>query len=114
MSEILIVYYSRGGSVARLARQIARGVGETAGVHARLRSVPPVAPVTRASEPPVNLSYQLHQTVPVLAPGATLVFSLDNHGCESEVDLLAQSAVLRASGAAQPPAFMRAPRAPRG
>ncbi len=53
MSEILIVYYSRGGSVARLARQIARGVGETAGVHARLRSVPPVAPVTRASEPPV-------------------------------------------------------------
>ena len=53
MSEILIVYYSRGGAVARLARQIARGVGETAGVHARLRSVPPVAPVTRASEPPV-------------------------------------------------------------
>ena len=53
MSEILIVYYSRGGSVARLARQIARGVGETAGVHARLRSVPPVAQVTRASEPPV-------------------------------------------------------------
>ena len=70
--------------------------------------------IYRASEPPVNLSYQLHQTVPVLAPGATLVFSLDNHGCESEVDLLAQSAVLRASGAAQPPAFMRAPRAPRG
>ena len=26
MSEILVLYYSRGGSVARLARQIARGI----------------------------------------------------------------------------------------
>ncbi|RBB10924.1 NAD(P)H-quinone oxidoreductase, partial [Xanthomonas oryzae pv. oryzae] len=25
MAEILVLYYSRGGSVARLARQIARG-----------------------------------------------------------------------------------------
>ncbi|MFB3128936.1 MAG: NAD(P)H-quinone oxidoreductase, partial [Lysobacteraceae bacterium] len=28
MGEILVLYYSRGGSVARLARQIARGIGE--------------------------------------------------------------------------------------
>lgn len=68
----------------------------------------------RASEPPVNLSYPLHQTVPVLAPGATLVFSSDNQGCDSEVDLLAQSAVSRQAGTAQPPALLRAPRAPRG
>ena len=28
MPEILVLYYSRGGSVAQLARQIARGVEE--------------------------------------------------------------------------------------
>lgn len=46
MSEILILYYSRGGSVARLARFIARGV-EEAGCTARLRTVPALAPVTQ-------------------------------------------------------------------
>lgn len=46
MSEILILYYSRGGSVAQLARHIARGV-EEAGCVARLRTVPALAPVTR-------------------------------------------------------------------
>ena len=52
MTEILVLYYSRGGSVARLARQIARGVGEVPGARARLRTVPPVAPVTREAAPP--------------------------------------------------------------
>lgn len=52
MNDILILYYSRGGSVARLARQVARGVEEVAGVQARLRSVPPVAPVTQVAAPP--------------------------------------------------------------
>lgn len=52
MPEILVLYYSRGGSVARLARQIARGVGEVPGASARLRTVPPVAPVTREAAPP--------------------------------------------------------------
>jgi NAD(P)H dehydrogenase (quinone) len=53
MPEILVLYYSRGGSVARLARQIARGVGEVQGMSARLRSVPPVATVTQQAAPPV-------------------------------------------------------------
>ena len=52
MTEILVLYYSRGGSVARLARQIARGIGEVDGVSARLRTVPPVAPVTVEAAPP--------------------------------------------------------------
>jgi len=52
MPEILVLYYSRGGSVARLARQVARGVGEIAGMAARLRTVPPVAPVTEVASPP--------------------------------------------------------------
>jgi len=52
MPEILVLYYSRGGSVARLARQVARGIGEVDGMQARLRTVPPVAPVTTIAAPP--------------------------------------------------------------
>jgi len=52
MAEILVLYYSRSGSVARLARQIARGVGEVEGMQARLRTLPPVAPVTEVAAPP--------------------------------------------------------------
>ncbi len=53
MADILVLYYSRGGSVARLARHIARGIGEVDGMAARVRSVPPVAPTTETASPPV-------------------------------------------------------------
>lgn len=53
MPEILVLYYSRGGSVASLARHVARGIGEVPGMAARLRTVPPVAPVTEVAAPPV-------------------------------------------------------------
>ncbi|AXA83520.1 NAD(P)H-quinone oxidoreductase [Lysobacter oculi] len=53
MPEILVLYYSRGGSVAALARQIARGIGEVEGMSARIRTVPPVAPQTEVAMPPV-------------------------------------------------------------
>src|SRR5690606_8560732 len=53
LADILVLYYSRGGSVARLARQIARGVEEVPGMQARLRTVPPVAAVTQQAAPPV-------------------------------------------------------------
>lgn len=52
MNEILILYYSRTGKVAQLARLVARGVEEVPGMQARLRSVPPVAPVTETAAPP--------------------------------------------------------------
>jgi NAD(P)H dehydrogenase (quinone) len=41
--EILVVYYSRNGSTAELARQVCRGVESVPGARARLRSVPPVS-----------------------------------------------------------------------
>ena len=50
--DILILYYSRHGSVARLARQVARGVESVPGAQARLRSVPPVAAITTQVAPP--------------------------------------------------------------
>ncbi len=53
MLDILVLYYSRGGSVAALARQIARGIESVEGVSARLRTVPAVAPVTQSAAPAV-------------------------------------------------------------
>ena len=53
MSEILVLYYSRSGHTADLARRVARGVEEVAGCSARLRQVPPVAPITELAAPPV-------------------------------------------------------------
>jgi NAD(P)H dehydrogenase (quinone) len=53
MTDVLVLYYSRSGSVAELARHICRGVESVAGVSARLRTVPPVATVTQVAEPPV-------------------------------------------------------------
>ena len=52
MTEILVLYYSRNGKTAQLARLVARGVEEVDGMKARLRSVPPVAPVTEVTAPP--------------------------------------------------------------
>jgi NAD(P)H dehydrogenase (quinone) len=51
--EILVAYYSRNGSIAQLARLIARGVEEVEGMRARVRQVPPVAPATQTAQPPV-------------------------------------------------------------
>ena len=52
MTEILVLYYSRHGSVAKMARYIARGVDSVPGVAARLRTVPPVTAETETAPLP--------------------------------------------------------------
>lgn len=47
-SYVLILYYSRHGSVAAMAQALARGVESVAGISARLRTVPPVSSQTEA------------------------------------------------------------------
>jgi NAD(P)H dehydrogenase (quinone) len=49
MTEILILYYSRHGATAEMARQIARGVEEIPQMSARLRTVPEVSTVCEAT-----------------------------------------------------------------
>jgi len=49
MPYILILYYSRYGATGEMARQVARGVEEVAGVEARLRTVPAVSTVCEAT-----------------------------------------------------------------
>jgi NAD(P)H dehydrogenase (quinone) len=44
MAEILVLYYSRNGATADMARHIAHGVESVDGVTARLRTVPEVGP----------------------------------------------------------------------
>ncbi|KPK07206.1 MAG: NAD(P)H-quinone oxidoreductase [Betaproteobacteria bacterium SG8_39] len=57
MTELLVLYYSAGGSVRRMAELIADGIERVPGAAARLRTVPRVAPVAeveqRAPEPAV-------------------------------------------------------------
>ena len=53
--RILILYYSRKGSTAELARYGARGV-ESAGGEAIVRTVPPISANTEATEPKIPLS----------------------------------------------------------
>jgi NAD(P)H dehydrogenase (quinone) len=53
MQEILVLYYSRQGSTAALARQVCRGVESIAGMQARLRTVAPVGLTTERMDPQV-------------------------------------------------------------
>jgi NAD(P)H dehydrogenase (quinone) len=50
MAEILVLYYSRYGATAEMARRTARGVEEIEGMEAKLRTVPAVSTVCEASE----------------------------------------------------------------
>lgn len=54
-ATVLVLYYSRSGSTAELARFAARGV-EAAGAAASLRTVPPVSATTEAVSDPIPAS----------------------------------------------------------
>ena len=56
MAEILVLYYSRSGATAELARQVCRGVESTASATARLRTVPAVSAESEAPAKPVPAS----------------------------------------------------------
>ena len=63
MAEILVLYYSRYGNVAKMAQLIARGIEEVPGVTARIRTVPAVSTVceaTEASIPDEGAPYATH------------------------------------------------------
>jgi NAD(P)H dehydrogenase (quinone) len=63
MPEILVLYYSRNGATAELARHVCRGVESVQGAAAKLRTVPPVV---AESEGPARL------VPPTGAPYATI------------------------------------------
>jgi len=62
MHEILVLYYSRQGSTAALARQVCRGVETVAGMQARLRTVAAIsANGAVASIPDEGPPYATHE-----------------------------------------------------
>ncbi|MGE0115254.1 MAG: NAD(P)H:quinone oxidoreductase [Steroidobacteraceae bacterium] len=74
MPDILVLYYSRKGATAELARQVCRGVEAVHGIHARLRTVPAVTAVTsHIREPEVPGSGPPYASVDDLRDCAGLV-----------------------------------------
>lgn len=53
MAQILVLYYSRHGSVRRMADLVARGIESVAGCTSVLRTVPEVSPVCDAVAPAI-------------------------------------------------------------
>ena len=50
MADILVLYYSRSGATAKLAREVCHGIDSVDGMNARLRTVPEVSAVSEAIE----------------------------------------------------------------
>jgi NAD(P)H dehydrogenase (quinone) len=63
MVEILVLYYSRTGATAELARQVCRGVESVAGASARLRTVAPVSAESEGPAKPVPSSGAAYATL---------------------------------------------------
>jgi NAD(P)H dehydrogenase (quinone) len=53
MADVLVLYYSATGAVRALAQSVARGIDAVDGMHARVRTVPKVAPVVETAAPAV-------------------------------------------------------------
>jgi len=73
MAEVLVLYYSRSGATAELARHVCRGVEAIAGATARLRAVPPVSAETEMVAAPVPASGAPYATLDDLRETHALV-----------------------------------------
>ncbi|MFT5259228.1 MAG: NAD(P)H dehydrogenase (quinone) [Saprospiraceae bacterium] len=62
MADILVLYYSRHGSVKQLAKLIARGVESVVGCNAIIRTVPPVSTVCESTDPSIPDEGDLYVT----------------------------------------------------
>ena len=51
--EILVLYYSRHGATRQMAQLVARGIEQTGGVRARVRTVPEISTVCEALAPSI-------------------------------------------------------------
>ncbi len=79
MSEILVLYYSPGGTTAEMARVISRGVEEVDGMQARLRTVPAVSTNTEKTKDTIPEEGPLYATTEDLVECAGLVLGCPTH-----------------------------------
>ena len=71
--DILVLYYSRHGATAEMARQVCRGVESVKGAQARLRTVPTVSAVSEAVEDAIPAAGPPYATLADLKECAGLV-----------------------------------------
>lgn len=67
--------------------------------------------VYRAPEPPVDMSHQIHEVLPLVAPNSTMVFTPDQHNCDVPINKLPLAWVVPTTGGTM---GMRAARPDRG
>ena len=79
MTEILVLYYSRSGSVEALAREVCAGIDSVSGAAARLRTVPAVSTVTEATDDAVPADGPPFATLDDLKECAGLVMGSPAH-----------------------------------
>jgi NAD(P)H dehydrogenase (quinone) len=77
--EVLVLYYSPGGTTAEMANIIARGVEEVDGVQARIRTVPGVSPVSEQTEPDIPENGALYATTDDLVECDGLILGCPTH-----------------------------------
>ncbi len=73
MTEILVLYYSRKGSTAELARHVCRGVESVPGAVAKLRTVPPVTAESEGPARPIPMTGPPYATLEDLRQADGLV-----------------------------------------
>lgn len=79
MTEILVLYYSRHGNTAEMARLIAHGVEEVAGATANLRTVSPVSATCEAVENDIPASGPPYAELDDLAQCDGLILGSPTH-----------------------------------
>ena len=77
--EILVLYYSPGGTTAEMANIIARGIEEVDGVQARIRTEPHVSPVTEQSATEIPDTGPLYATLNDLTECDGLILGCPTH-----------------------------------
>ena len=79
MAEILVLYYSPGGTTAEMANVIAHGIEQVEGMQARLRTVPPVSPLSEKVEDDIPSSGAPYATNDDLEQCEGLVLGAPTH-----------------------------------
>ncbi len=77
--EVLVLYYSPGGTTAEMANIIARGIEEIEGVQARIRTVPAVSPTTEQVDASIPEDGPLFATMDDLLECDGLILGCPTH-----------------------------------
>ena len=79
MTDILVLYYSQGGTTEEMARVVAHGIEQVPGMQARLRTVPAVSTVCEATEDSIPDSGAPYASLDDLKECAGLVLGSPTH-----------------------------------